>query len=114
MSGAFGSSDDHLRHNPVVIVDWRASTFRHRIGERAEFIAKGVHRLEVKPSGPSIVNKDDMVRAFAYDQMDRLTLKTATASVGSAVSLTQNTYDQAAAGFYNIGQLTTSTNPAAT
>ncbi|MER8583606.1 hypothetical protein NKG95_33910, partial [Mesorhizobium sp. M1423] len=54
------------------------------------------------------------VTALAYDQMDRLTLKTATASGGSAVTLTQNTYDQAAAGFYNIGQLTTSTNPAAT
>lgn len=54
------------------------------------------------------------VTALAYDQMDGLTLKTATASGGSAVTLTQNTYDQAAAGFYNIGQLTTSTNPAAT
>ncbi|WP_181176561.1 RHS repeat-associated core domain-containing protein, partial [Mesorhizobium sp. B2-3-5] len=54
------------------------------------------------------------VTTLAYDQMDRLTLKTATASGGSAVTLTQNTYDQAAAGFYNIGQLTTSTNPAAT
>ncbi|MCP9229980.1 hypothetical protein NMG46_06935 [Mesorhizobium sp. LMG 17147] len=54
------------------------------------------------------------VTALAYDQMDRLTLKTAMASGGSAVTLTQNTYDQAAAGFYNVGQLTTSTNPAAT
>ncbi|TKB46260.1 MAG: RHS repeat protein, partial [Mesorhizobium sp.] len=54
------------------------------------------------------------VTTLAYDQMDRLTLKTATASGGSAVTLTQNTYDQAAAGFYNVGQLTTSTNPAAT
>ncbi|QIA22017.1 RHS repeat-associated core domain-containing protein [Mesorhizobium sp. AA22] len=54
------------------------------------------------------------VTTLAYDQMDRLTLKTATASGGSAVTLTQNSYDQAAAGFYNIGQLTTSTNPAAT
>ncbi|TIQ16531.1 MAG: RHS repeat protein, partial [Mesorhizobium sp.] len=54
------------------------------------------------------------VTALAYDQMDRLTLKTATASGGSAVTLTQNSYDQATAGFYNIGQLTTSTNPAAT
>lgn len=54
------------------------------------------------------------VTTLAYDQMDRLTLKTATASGGSAVTLTQNTYDQAAAGYYNIGQLTTSTNPSAT
>ncbi|MDX8525883.1 RHS repeat-associated core domain-containing protein [Mesorhizobium sp. MSK_1335] len=54
------------------------------------------------------------VTALSYDQMDRLTLKTATASGGSAVTLTQNTYDQAAAGSYNIGQLTTSANPAAT
>ncbi|RWF69200.1 MAG: RHS repeat protein, partial [Mesorhizobium sp.] len=54
------------------------------------------------------------VSALAYDQMDRLTLKTATASDGSPVTLTQNSYDQAAAGLYNIGQLTTSTNPAAT
>ncbi|WP_189464919.1 RHS repeat protein [Mesorhizobium sp. M2D.F.Ca.ET.223.01.1.1] len=54
------------------------------------------------------------VTNLSYDQMDRLTLKTATASGGSAVTLTQNTYDQASAGFYNIGQLTTSTNPAAT
>ncbi|TPI72107.1 RHS repeat-associated core domain-containing protein, partial [Mesorhizobium sp. B2-8-9] len=54
------------------------------------------------------------VTNLSYDQMDRLTLKTATASGGSAVTLTQNTYDQASAGSYNIGQLTTSTNPAAT
>ncbi|MDX8525879.1 RHS repeat-associated core domain-containing protein [Mesorhizobium sp. MSK_1335] len=54
------------------------------------------------------------VTNLAYDQMDRLTLKTATASGGSAVTLTQNTYDQPSAGSYNIGQLTTSTNPAAT
>ncbi|TGP85229.1 RHS repeat protein, partial [Mesorhizobium sp. M8A.F.Ca.ET.213.01.1.1] len=54
------------------------------------------------------------VTNLSYDQMDRLTLKTATASGGSPVTLTQNTYDQAAAGYYNIGQLTASTNPAAT
>ncbi|MER9410020.1 RHS repeat-associated core domain-containing protein [Mesorhizobium sp. M0589] len=60
------------------------------------------------------------VTALSYDQMDRLTLKTATAPGGSAVTQTQtqtqtqNTYDQAAAGYYNIGQLTTATNPAAT
>ncbi|WJI53525.1 FG-GAP-like repeat-containing protein [Mesorhizobium sp. C089B] len=54
------------------------------------------------------------VTTLSYDQMDRLTLKTATAPGGSAVTQTQNTYDQAAAGYYNIGQLTTSTNPAAT
>lgn len=54
------------------------------------------------------------VTNLSYDQMDRLTLKTATAPGGSAVTQTQNSYDQAAAGYYNIGQLTTSTNPAAT
>ncbi|WP_217568752.1 RHS repeat-associated core domain-containing protein [Mesorhizobium sp. GbtcB19] len=54
------------------------------------------------------------VTGLSYDQMDRLTLKTATPSGGSAVTLTQNTYDQASAGSYNIGQLTSSTNPAAT
>ncbi|ESX54920.1 hypothetical protein X758_20465 [Mesorhizobium sp. LSHC416B00] len=54
------------------------------------------------------------VTTLSYDQMDRLTLKTATAPGGSAVTQTQNSYDQAAAGYYNIGQLTTSTNPAAT
>jgi RHS repeat-associated protein len=55
-----------------------------------------------------------VVTNLSYDQMDRLTLKTATAPGGSAVTQTQNSYDQAAAGYYNIGQLTTSTNPAAT
>lgn len=53
------------------------------------------------------------VTSLSYDQMDRLILKTATAPGGSPVTLTQNSYDQAAAGSYNIGQLTTSTNPAA-
>ncbi|WP_179298158.1 RHS repeat domain-containing protein [Mesorhizobium carmichaelinearum] len=53
------------------------------------------------------------VTTLSYDQLDRLTLKTATAS-GGAVILTQNTYDEAAAGFQNIGQLTTSQNAAAT
>ncbi|MFB9978214.1 RHS repeat-associated core domain-containing protein [Mesorhizobium kowhaii] len=54
------------------------------------------------------------VTTLAYDQMDRLTLKTATAPGGSTVTLAQNTYDQALAGYYNIGQLTTSQNAAAT
>ncbi|MES0092521.1 RHS repeat-associated core domain-containing protein [Mesorhizobium sp. M0030] len=54
------------------------------------------------------------VTTLSYDQMDRLTMKTATAPAGSAVTQAQNTYDQAAAGYYNIGQLTTATNPAAT
>ncbi|WP_179296127.1 RHS repeat-associated core domain-containing protein [Mesorhizobium sp. WSM4312] len=55
------------------------------------------------------------VTNLSYDQMDRLTLKTATAPGGSPVVLTQNTYDQAAPSYwYNIGQLTTSTNAAAT
>ncbi|WP_292637873.1 RHS repeat-associated core domain-containing protein, partial [Mesorhizobium sp.] len=53
------------------------------------------------------------VTNLAYDQMDRLTLKTATAPGGSPVTLTQNTYDQAASGYYNIGQLTRSENAAA-
>ncbi|RNJ44817.1 hypothetical protein B5V01_00525 [Mesorhizobium erdmanii] len=55
------------------------------------------------------------VTNLSYDQMDRLTLKTATAPGGSPVVLTQNTYDQAApSSWYNIGQLTTSTNATAT
>ncbi|WP_164754907.1 MULTISPECIES: RHS repeat protein [unclassified Mesorhizobium] len=53
------------------------------------------------------------VTTLAYDQMDRLTLKTATAPGGSPVTLTQNTYDQAASGYYNIGQVTRSENAAA-
>ncbi|MER9295713.1 FG-GAP-like repeat-containing protein [Mesorhizobium sp. M0621] len=53
------------------------------------------------------------VTSLAYDQMDRLTLKTATAPGGSPVTLTQNTYDQAASGYYNIGLLTRSENAAA-
>ncbi|TPK59208.1 RHS repeat protein [Mesorhizobium sp. B2-4-19] len=56
-----------------------------------------------------------VVTNLSYDQMDRLTLKTATAPGGSPVVLTQNTYDQAAPSYwYNIGQLTTSTNATAT
>ncbi|WP_322418008.1 RHS repeat-associated core domain-containing protein [Mesorhizobium huakuii] len=54
------------------------------------------------------------VTNLSYDQMDRLTQKTATAPGGSPVVLTQNTYDEAAAGSYNVGQLTTSQNAAAT
>ncbi|MER9918739.1 MULTISPECIES: RHS repeat-associated core domain-containing protein [unclassified Mesorhizobium] len=54
------------------------------------------------------------VTTLSYDQMDRLTMKTAMAPGGGAVTQAQNTYDQAAAGYYNIGQLTTATNPAAT
>ncbi|MER8985517.1 MULTISPECIES: RHS repeat-associated core domain-containing protein [unclassified Mesorhizobium] len=55
------------------------------------------------------------VTTLSYDQMDRLTLKTATAPGGSPVVLTQNTYDQAAPSYwYNIGQLTTSTNATTT
>ncbi|GLQ76620.1 hypothetical protein GCM10007881_01350 [Mesorhizobium huakuii] len=55
------------------------------------------------------------VTNLSYDQMDRLLLKTATAPGGSPVVLTQNTYDQAApSSWYNIGQLTTSTNATAT
>ncbi|TSE09302.1 RHS repeat protein [Mesorhizobium intechi] len=55
------------------------------------------------------------VTNLSYDQMDRLLLKTARAPGGSPVVQTQNTYDQAAPSFwYNIGQLTTSTNGAAT
>ncbi|MDX8459801.1 RHS repeat-associated core domain-containing protein [Mesorhizobium humile] len=53
------------------------------------------------------------VTTLSYDQMDRLTLKTATPSGGSPVTLTQNTYDQASAGNYNVGQLTRSENAAA-
>lgn len=72
------------------------------------YVYDGVNRLTSQTDARATVT------SLAYDQMDRLTLKTATSSGGSAVTLTQNTYDQAAAGFYNIGQLTTSTNPAAT
>ncbi|WP_185975256.1 RHS repeat-associated core domain-containing protein [Mesorhizobium sp. WSM4310] len=55
------------------------------------------------------------VTNLSYDQMDRLILKTATAPGGSPVVLTQNTYDQAAPSYwYNIGQLTTSTNATVT
>lgn len=49
-----------------------------------------------------------------YDQMGRLLercLVLATACTGSDV-LAKNTYDEARANFYNIGQLTTSENPA--
>ncbi|MER8753353.1 hypothetical protein NKH57_29745, partial [Mesorhizobium sp. M1050] len=53
------------------------------------------------------------VTTLAYDQMDRLTLKTAIVPGGGPVTLTQNTYDQAASGYYNIGQLTRSENAAA-
>ncbi|WP_198032228.1 RHS repeat-associated core domain-containing protein [Mesorhizobium sp. LNHC252B00] len=53
------------------------------------------------------------VTTLSYDQMDRLTLKTATAPGGGPVTLTQNTHDQAASGYYNIGQLTRSENAAA-
>ncbi|ODA93668.1 hypothetical protein BFX40_12875 [Mesorhizobium sp. SEMIA 3007] len=55
------------------------------------------------------------VTNLSYDQVDRPTLNTATASGGTPVVLTQNAYDQAAPSYwYNIGQLTTSTNAAAT
>ncbi|QPC95068.1 hypothetical protein GA829_09285 [Mesorhizobium sp. INR15] len=72
------------------------------------YIYDGANRLISQTDARSTVT------ALSYDQMDRLILKTATASGGSPVTLTQNTYDEAASGFYNIGQLTTSTNPAAT
>lgn len=54
------------------------------------------------------------VTNLSYDQMGRLTLKTATAPSGSPVTLTSNTYDEAATTYFNVGQLTTSTNPVAT
>ncbi|WP_044549432.1 RHS repeat-associated core domain-containing protein [Mesorhizobium japonicum] len=69
-------------------------------------------------AGNRLVSQTDArgtVTNLSYDQMDRLTLKTATAPGGSPVVLTQNTYDQAAPSYwYNIGQLTTSTNATAT
>ncbi|MER8531055.1 toxin TcdB middle/N-terminal domain-containing protein, partial [Mesorhizobium sp. M1272] len=55
------------------------------------YVYDGANRLTSQTDARSTVT------SLAYDQMDRLTLKTATASGGSAVTLTQNTYDQAAA-----------------
>lgn len=49
--------------------------------------------------------------AMAYDQLGRLTSRTV---VSGGLVLAQNTYDQARSGFFNVGQLTTSTNPAGT
>ena len=49
--------------------------------------------------------------AMAYDQLGRLTSRTV---VSGGLVLAQNTYDQARAGFFNVGQMTTSTNPSGT
>jgi RHS repeat-associated protein len=54
-----------------------------------------------------------VVTTMSYDQLGRMLSKQATAPGGTAVTLAQNTYDEAAAGFYNIGQLTRSQNASA-
>ncbi|WP_432288768.1 hypothetical protein SLT36_30165 (plasmid) [Aminobacter sp. BA135] len=54
-----------------------------------------------------------VVTTMSYDQLGRLLSKQATAPGNSAVTLAQNTYDEAAAGLYNIGQLTRSQNASA-
>ncbi|WP_432288793.1 RHS repeat-associated core domain-containing protein (plasmid) [Aminobacter sp. BA135] len=51
-----------------------------------------------------------VVTTMSYDQLGRMLSKQATAPGGTAVTLAQNTYDEAATGFYNIGQLTRSQN----
>ncbi len=54
-----------------------------------------------------------VVTTMNYDQLGRLLAKQATAPGGTAVTLAQNSYDEAAVGFYNIGQLTRSQNASA-
>src|SRR5690606_2025823 len=49
--------------------------------------------------------------AMAYDQLGRLTSRTV---VSGGLVLAQNSYDEARAGFFNVGQLTTSINPEGT
>lgn len=71
------------------------------------YVYDGVNRLIKQTDARGVVTN------LTYDQMDRLTLKTATAPGGSPVTLTLNAYDEAA-NYHNIGQLTTSTNTAAT
>ncbi|MCO5160515.1 MAG: AHH domain-containing protein [Mesorhizobium sp.] len=55
-----------------------------------------------------------VVTAMSYDQLGRLTERRVTSPVIANPVLAANTYDQARAGYHNVGQLTTSTNGAAT
>nr|WP_295469996.1 RHS repeat-associated core domain-containing protein [Mesorhizobium sp.] len=55
-----------------------------------------------------------VVTAMSYDQLGRLTERRVVAPVIASPVLAANTYDQARAGYHNVGQLTTSTNGAAT
>ncbi|WBQ08193.1 RHS repeat-associated core domain-containing protein [Kribbella sp. CA-293567] len=50
---------------------------------------------------------------YSYDALDRKTGKTSRAGTAAAVSVSW-TYDQARAGFHNVGQVTTATDPAGT
>jgi RHS repeat-associated protein len=52
--------------------------------------------------------------AMTYDQLGRLLTRTVTAPAVPDPLLVQNVYDEARAGFFNVGQLTTSSNGAAT
>jgi YD repeat-containing protein len=54
-----------------------------------------------------------VVTTMSYDQLGRMLAKQATAPGGSPVTLAQNSYDEAATGFYNVGQLTRSQNASA-
>lgn len=51
---------------------------------------------------------------MSYDQLGRLLKREVTAPVVADPVLAQNTYDEARAGYFNVGQLTTSTNSDAT
>ncbi len=51
------------------------------------------------------------VTTFGYDALDRKTSKTSNAGTGSAVTVTW-TYDEVRSGYYNVGFLTTMTDPA--
>ncbi|WP_432288798.1 RHS repeat-associated core domain-containing protein (plasmid) [Aminobacter sp. BA135] len=67
--------------------------------------------------GSRLISQTDargVVTTMSYDQLGRMLSKQATAPGGTAVTLAQNAYDEAAVGFYNIGQLTRSQNASAT
>ncbi len=50
---------------------------------------------------------------FGYDALDRKTSKTSNAGTGSAVTVTW-TFDEARSGYYNVGGVTSSSDPAGT
>ncbi len=52
--------------------------------------------------------------AMSYDQLGRLLKREVTVPVIADSVLVQNTYDEARAGYYNVGQLTSAINSAAT